>query len=182
MRFLAMIAAVGTNNVIGSNNDLMWHLPNDFRFFKKTTTNRVVVMGRKTYESMDHALPHRYNFVLTNNREWNKEDARVFSQVDEMFEHAYKIDKTPFVIGGAQIYKQFLNKATHLFITRVDFSKEGEAYFPEFSESDFELLKERKHPSDEKHAYPFTIQIWQRRGVTPKGEELDFLNQQIENL
>mgnify|MGYP000462888159 CR=1 FL=1 len=135
-----MIAAVGKNNVIGANNDLLWHLPNDFKFFKRTTLNRVVIMGRKTYDSMgQQALSHRYNFVLSKNPQVSFEDATVFTNTDSCLKASYTIDSTPFIIGGEKVYKMMLPKASHLFITRVDFETAGDAYFPGFSQDDFKF-------------------------------------------
>lgn len=183
MRFLAMIAAVGKNNVIGANNDLLWHLPNDFKFFKRTTLNRVVIMGRKTYDSMgQQALSHRYNFVLSKNPQVSLEDATVFTDTDSCLKASYTIDSTPFIIGGEKVYRMMLPKASHLFITRVDFETDGDAYFPEFNQDDYKLLASKDHPVDKRHKYAFQIQIWERKGFEATDAESAFLKQQIESL
>lgn len=182
MSFLGLISAVGSNRVIGANNDLLWHLPDDFKFFKRITKERVVIMGRKTYDSMGEALINRYNFVLSRQKDFKLDDARCFSDYEECLVHASLIDETPFVIGGQHIYEQYLNKATHLFITKVDFEKEGDAYFPEFDTNEFKLIASKFHEADEKHAHSFTFQIWEREGAFITEGVQSFLKQQIESL
>ena len=95
MSFLGLISAVGSNRVIGANNDLLWHLPDDFKFFKRITKERVVIMGRKTYDSMGEALINRYNFVLSRQKDFKLDDARCFSDYEECLGHASLIDETP---------------------------------------------------------------------------------------
>ncbi|MGB0166471.1 MAG: dihydrofolate reductase [Luteibaculum sp.] len=181
MRFLALIAAIGKNRVIGGDNDLLWHLPDDFKYFKESTKERVVIMGRNTYDSMGKALPHRYNFVLSR-QDLKLEDAKLFQNPELALEEARKIDETPIIIGGEKIYQLYLKEASHLFLTRVDFEADGEAYFPEFEHLPFELLRESFHPKDEKHRHGFAFQIFQHKDFRPTEAEQFFLDQQIARL
>ena len=163
MRPLAMIAAIGSNRVIGSDNDLMWHLPDDFRFFKETTRDHVVIMGRKTFDSMGKPLPRRSNYVLTRQPNLSLEGCRVFNTLQMALDAAYNEDPFPFVIGGGKIYQMAMPLATHLYLTHVDFAKAGETYFPELNDDEWhrELLDE--HPVDERHGYAFKIVKYVRK-------------------
>ncbi len=182
MSFLAMIAAVGSNRVIGKDNDLLWHLPKDFAFFKKATEQRVVVMGRNTYESMGKALPHRYNFVVSSNPNFKPNDARVFDTPEKALAEAKVLDETPFIIGGQGLYTHFLPQATHLMVTHVQYEAEGHAYFPEYDQKDYITLFTKEYPADTKHKYAFTIKVYQKTGYEPTAVESAFLDQQIGSL
>ena len=133
---ISIIAAVGKNNELGRNNDLIWHFKEDMQFFKNTTTGATVVMGRKTFESLPKALPNRRNIVISGNKDYFAEGAEVVNSVEKALELA-KDDKV-FIIGGASIYKAFLPFASDIYLTEIeDECAEADTYFPDFQKSDY---------------------------------------------
>ena len=129
---LTGIVAMTQNRVIGKDGDLPWHLPEDLKFFKKTTSGHPIVMGRKTYESIGRPLPKRQNIVLTRDREWSAEGVDVIHSPEDI--EKLNLDKSEvFIIGGAEIYKLFLNYMDELIITHVKGVYEGDTYFPQFT-------------------------------------------------
>lgn len=130
----SMIAAVGKNLELGKNNDLIWHFKDDMRFFKETTTGNTVVMGRKTFESLPHALPNRRNIVITSDKNYVAPGAETAHSLDEAVSLCG--DDTVFVIGGGNVYKQFLPLANKLYLTEIDAEcKDADTFFPDFDKS-----------------------------------------------
>jgi|SRR5699024_8362925 len=160
---IILIAAIGENNELGKDNGLLWHLPNDFKRFKKLTSHHFLIMGRKTFESLPGALPTRVHIVLTKNRKYGKEDAVVVYSMDEALQKA-KSKKDVYIIGGGEIYKKGLKIADKMELTRVH-SKfpEADTFFPDFSKDEWELVSEEKHEKDEKHKYDYTYETWIRK-------------------
>ena len=160
---ISLVVAASNNNAIGRNNQLLWHLPKDLRFFKNTTWAMPVVMGRKTFESISgKALPGRLNIVVTRQKDWKVENVSTANSLDKAFEIAAAQDyKEIFVIGGAEIYAQTLPIASTVYLTRVDTIIEGDSFFPELGE-DWELFSNNSHQKDAKHAYDFHFQIWKK--------------------
>jgi len=135
---ISMIAAIGKNNELGKNNDLIWHLKGDLKFFKNTTIGHPVVMGRKTFESLPKVLPHRKNIVISRNKIINNE-IEVYKSIKEFLEKYNNINEEVFVIGGASIYSQFLDLATKLYLTRINSEeKSADVYFPKFNLKDWD--------------------------------------------
>ena len=134
---LSMIACVGKNLELGKNNDLIWHLPNDLKYFKKVTDGHVVVMGKNTFKSLPKVLPNRKNIVLTfpDDTEKLPDEVEVFHGIEEFLESYKDYQDEVFIIGGASIYKQFLKYADNLYLTEVDMESEADVYFPEFDKS-----------------------------------------------
>ena len=134
---LSMIACVGKNLELGKNNDLIWHLPNDLKYFKKVTDGHVVVMGKNTFKSLPKVLPNRKNIVLTfpDDEEILPDELEVFHGIEEFLESYKDYQDEVFIIGGASIYKQFLKYADNLYLTEVDMESEADVYFPEFDKS-----------------------------------------------
>jgi len=132
---ISIIVAIGKNRAIGKNNQLLWHLPEDLRHFKKITTGNIVVMGRKTYESIGRPLPNRTNIIVTNDKKYKAEGCIIKHSLDEVLNEAktYK-DKEVFVIGGGQIYEQALPHAKKLYLTIVDDEPEADTFFPDYSD------------------------------------------------
>ena len=125
------IAAMSENRVIGNSGDIPWHLPEDFKWFKKTTMGAILVMGRKTYESIGRPLPGRDTYVLSRQP---REIPGVHSFTDlEALDHL-KTDQTIWIAGGGEVYKQMLHKCSELYLTRVHRTVEGDAFFPEFED------------------------------------------------
>ncbi len=145
---VSMIVAKGTNNEIGGNGDLLWHIPSDLKFFKETTMGKSIIMGRKTFQSLPKALPGRKNIVITRDKAFEAPGATVVTDL----EAALKESETEevFIIGGASIYEAFFPKADKLYITEVDFTTDkADVFFPEVDLSQWkrEVLKEGKENS-----------------------------------
>lgn len=146
---ISVIAAVGKNNELGKNNDLIWHFHSDMVFFRETTTGSTVLMGRKTFESLPKALPKRKNVVITRNLNYRAEGATVCKSVEEALELC-KDDEKVFVIGGGEIYKQLLPMATELYLTEVDDEcSDADTFFPAFDKSKYkkEIIAENEENS-----------------------------------
>lgn len=136
---LSMIVAMTPERVIGRDNDLPWpRIKEDMKFFRRHTKGHVIIMGRKTYESLGKPLMHRANFVLTRNSNYKAPGCFVFTDIDEMLKEAFNIDKEPVVIGGAGIYELLLPKTTTLYLTKVIESYEGDTFFPELKSGEWE--------------------------------------------
>ena len=160
---LVIIAAASENNALGINNDLPWHLPDDFKRFKKLTTGHKIIMGRKTLESFPKALPNREHLVITRDTNYKpKFECRVFNSLDAALEYARQ-DPLSFIIGGGEIYRQAMDFATGIELTRVHTTVEGDTFFPEIDSAIWELTKEEHHPKDERHIYDFTYLTYSRK-------------------
>ena len=160
---ITMIAAIGKNGELGKDNDLVWHLPNDLKRFKKVTAGHHVIMGRKTFESLGKALPNRTNIVITRNENYHAKDCVVVYSLEEALEAA-KDDDNPYILGGAQIYKQALEIADILDLTLVDASLEADAFFPEIDFSKWIEIAREDHKADEKHQYNYSFVTYKKVG------------------
>ena len=164
---ISLIVAASTNNVIGKDNKLLWHLPNDMKFFRNTTWGMPVIMGRKTYDALaGEPLPGRFNFVITRNKEWDPqhEKVKVVDNLAAAVAAAGETDaKEVFVIGGGEIYLQSMSIADKIYMTRVHTSVEGDTYFPVIDEGQWQLTGNLDFPVDEKHAYAYSFQVWERK-------------------
>jgi dihydrofolate reductase len=158
---ISIIAAVAENNEIGLKNKLIWHLPADLQFFKKTTLNSTIIMGRKTFDSIGKALPKRKNIVISNNSAFHAPGCTVVDNFKEAIRQADS--EEIFVVGGANIYEQSISFADQLYITRVHHSFEADTFFPEIDFNQWEEISREDHVKDEKHAYDFSIITYQRR-------------------
>ena len=152
---LTMIAAAAENNALGKDGDLVWHLPDDFKRFKKLTTGHHIIMGRKTFESFPKPLPNRTHIVITRNRDYTKEGCIVVHNLEDALKIAEE-DTQPFIIGGGEIYKLALNASEKIELTRVHDTFEADAFFPEIDLSKWELINEEFHEKDECHSVSFT--------------------------
>jgi dihydrofolate reductase len=159
-----MIVAAATNNAIGLDNRLLWHLPNDLKFFKNATWALPVIMGRKTLEALSgKPLNGRMNIVITRQVDFAKEGFWVAHDIQEALQICKDANyRAVNVIGGGEIYRQYLPLAHRLLITRVEVELTGDAYFPEIPSDDWGLISDDPQPADEKHAYPYRFQVWER--------------------
>ncbi|HTF28124.1 MAG TPA: dihydrofolate reductase [Flavitalea sp.] len=158
---ITLVVAVSENNVIGKSNKLLWHLPNDLKYFKNVTWAMPVIMGRKTFESLGKPLDGRYNIVISNNKDWKPEGVIVVHDLREAYKAAEVADtKEVFVLGGGQIYAQAIVHANKIHLTRVHAQLEGDTHFPMLDKS-WQLSYRVDFPKDEKHAYPYSIEIWE---------------------
>lgn len=161
---ITLIVAAAENNTIGKNNQLLWHLPQDLKFFKNTTWAMPVVMGRKTFESFNKPLPGRINIVITTKADWHAEGVAVAADIPAAIEAARATNcKEIFIIGGGEIYKQTITIAHRIYMTRVAATLEGDTFFPAIDENDWELKASEDFIADEKHAYNFSFQRWERK-------------------
>ena len=153
---LSIIVAVAKNNVIGKDNKLIWHLPEDLKRFKRLTTGHNIIMGRKTFESLGRVLPNRKHIILCNDAELNIEDenVEVLDDVSKL-EKYINSDEENFVIGGASIYKLLLPKAEKLYITEINQEFEGDVYFPEIKEDEWKIIEREQGLKDEKNPYDY---------------------------
>lgn len=156
---ITLIAAAAENNALGKDNDLLWHLPEDFKRFKQITSGHYIIMGRKTFESFPKPLPNRTHIIITRQEEYLVEGCLVVHSLEEALEIAPQNEEV-FIIGGAQIYEQALPFADKIDLTRVHIELDADAFFPEFNTSEWNLVFTEKHFKDEKHQYDFTFETY----------------------
>lgn len=159
---IIMIAAVAENNALGKNNDLLWHLPLDFKRFKEITSGHHIIMGRKTFESFPKPLPNRTHVIITRQKDFKHDGCIVVQDIEKAIAVCPKEDDL-YIIGGGEIYKQFIHLADQLDITRVHNSFEADVYFPEIDPEIWELTSEIFNPKDEKHLFDYTFQTFGRK-------------------
>jgi len=161
---LSLIVAAATNNAIGKDNQLLWHLPNDLKFFKNTTWGLPVIMGRKTFESVNKPLPGRINIVITRQLDWHADNVIVAFDLDDAIHKARETNcKEVFIIGGGEIYAQAFKKVNKIYLTRVHTIIDGDTFFPALNEDEWELISNEDFSADEKHLYNYSFQKWQRK-------------------
>ncbi|MDO6519092.1 dihydrofolate reductase [Zobellia uliginosa] len=162
MNTIAMIAAAADNNALGKDNDLLWHLPDDFKRFKSLTSGHTIIMGRKTYESFPKPLPNRKHVIITRDKDYTVDyDVCVVVHSLEGALELVKDEDLSFIIGGGEIYKLAMEHANKIELTRVHgIFEDADTFFPEIPESHWELATEQYHPADEKHKYAFTYRTY----------------------
>ncbi len=162
---ITIIAAISENNALGKDNKLLWHLPDDFRRFKRVTTGHHVIMGRKTFESLGKkALPKRTNIIITHQKSY---DASCIVLADSL-KTALRIAKTdtnPYILGGGSIYKEAVKIADRLDITLVHHEFKADTFFPEINPKIWREVSREFHAKDEKHKYDFSFVMYERKGV-----------------
>lgn len=159
---VSIIVAIAQNGTIGDKNSLLWHIKEDMRFFRTTTSGHAVVMGRKTFESLgSRPLPKRTNIVITR-ADRAFEGALTAHSLEEAIRLA-EGDEEIFIIGGAQIYREALRIADRMYITRVMHDYEGDTSFPDIDLSEWELVSEEKHDRGEEYEYPFAFLTYERK-------------------
>ena len=160
---IIQIAAASENNVLGNDNKLVWHLPDDSKRFKQITTGHYIIMGRKTFESFPKPLPNRTHVVITRQKNYVvPEGCLVVNSLEEALEISPK-NEPVFIVGGAEIYRQSLSISDKIELTRVHASCEGDAFYPEIDAQIWKITAEDFHPKDEKHALDFTYITYQKR-------------------
>ena len=163
---ISLIAAVGKNGVIGSNGDLPWHLPDDMKFFSKTTRGHHVLMGRKNFESIPEKyrpLPGRPNIIVTRNADFNADQVIIKTSIESGIRAAHEAGETElFIIGGGEIYNQTIHLADRLYITHVEASPEGETHFPRFDSTEWIKNELLHHPKDDVHNLSFSICVYDK--------------------
>lgn len=157
-----IIVAVSENNIIGKDNDLIWHLPKDLKRFKQLTTGHPIIMGRKTFESFGKPLPNRPHFVISKNPKPNTEQIFWFTNLEDALAEAQKLDDEVFVIGGGTIYNLALPFADKLYITFVHDIYEGDTSFVDIDYDQWKLVKNETVRADDKHSVDFTFAEFER--------------------
>lgn len=161
---ISLVVAATENNVIGKNNKLLWHLPNDLRFFKNTTWAMPVIMGRKTFDSLGKPLTGRTNIVITRQSTWYADGVKIVPNLEEGLKEASLADaKEAFVIGGGEIFKQSILLAHKIYITRIHTTLQGDTFFPAINEVEWKLVSNLDFKADPKHAFAYSFQIWERQ-------------------
>ena len=152
---LMMIVAMAKNRMIGKDNQMPWHLPDDLKYFKAQTLNKPVIMGRKTFESLgSRPLPNRPNLVVSRNGDYQAAGVQVFDSVESAVASVSDAEEV-VIMGGAQIYAQWIDKVDRLLITEVDAAPEGDAFFPEINHQAWLEVSRQHHPKDDKHVFAF---------------------------
>ncbi len=161
---ISLIVAAAENNAIGKNNQLLWHLPNDLKFFKNTTWGMPVIMGRKTFESVNKPLPGRFNIVITRQADWTVDHVIAAKDLNGALEKAGETNCNEiFIIGGGEIYKQAIEMADKIYLTRVHTTINGDTFFPELNDNKWQLISKQEFAADEKHAFAYSFQTWTRK-------------------
>jgi len=157
---ISLIAALDKNRLIGSNNGMPWHLPADFRHFKEVTMGKPVIMGRKTFESIGRPLPGRQNIVISRSG-FSAEGITSADSIDMAIQLAGDVDEV-MIIGGANIYHQTIDRADRLYLSHVDVECEGDAWFPEYINTKWNVVSETSYKSNEKNKFNFKVCIYER--------------------
>ena len=169
---LNIIAAIGKQRELGKDNKLLWHLPNDLKHFKKLTDDSIIIMGRKTFDSIINRngkpLPNRTHIVLTHDKNFKSEHPEVFAyhSVKDILHEYYNYGQglgNVFIIGGGEIYRQFMDHADTLYITEVDGTFEADAHFPTIHKDKWESISEEHHLADDKNEYNHTFKVYKKK-------------------
>ena len=163
---LSILVAVAENGVIGCRGALPWHLSADLRRFKRLTMDHTIVMGRRTWESIGRPLPGRRMVVMSRQAAYRTDGVQVVSSLQEALDVAQRAgDEEPFVVGGAEIYRQALPLATRLYLTRVLAEVDGETYFPAYPAADWHLFESEPHEADGRNDHPYCFEWFERREI-----------------
>lgn len=169
---LSLISAIGKNNELGKDNMLLWDLPRDMQHFRETTRGHTVIMGRKTFESIDHPLPKRRNIIITRDVTYMKDGIEVANSLDEALrlaslEQGKRFEENQeevevFVIGGAEIYKQAIEKSNRLYITHIDGEFEADSFFPAIDMNTWKEIKKEHFEKDEENNFSMDFIIYEK--------------------
>ena len=161
---LSIIVAKAKNNAIGKNNQLLWHLSDDLKRFKKLTTGHTIIMGRKTFESLGRVLPNRKHIVFTQNPDFKVDDENVevvhsMLQIQEYIEN----DEEAFVIGGAVIYNLLMPYVKKMYVTEIDKEFDGDVFFPRIDEEKWKEISREKGPEDGENDFTYEYVTYEKR-------------------
>jgi len=165
---IVLIAAFAQNRVVGINNTLPWHLPEDLKYFKRTTSGKAIIMGRKTYDSIGRPLPNRTNIVISRNSDFQADGVRVVASLEAAIELAKEVNfindvKEVMVIGGASIYEAALPMADRLYLTHVHAEIEGDAYFPEVNFKQWLEVSREDYQASDKNPYDYSFVVYDKK-------------------
>jgi dihydrofolate reductase len=160
---LTIIAAAAENNALGKDNQLLWHLPEDFKRFKTLTSGHFIIMGRKTFESFPKPLPNRTHIIITRQPNYQATDGCIVVPSLEKAMELCPKNEEAFVIGGGEIYQQALGVVDKIDVTRVHTTLDADTFFPTIDPTLWEMVFEEFHPKDDKHAFDFTFLTYVKR-------------------
>lgn len=161
---ISLLVAADEKNVIGKDNKLPWHLPNDLRYFKNKTWGMPILMGRKTFESIGKALPGRKTIVITRNKDWQHDGIDIVHSLQAAISKAADYGANEiFIIGGAEIFQTSFQQADRIYFTRIHHSFDGDVFFPAINETDWKMVWNKEGVKDEKNNYSHTFQIWEKK-------------------
>jgi dihydrofolate reductase len=166
----SLIVAAGTNGAIGGDNKMLWHMPADMKYFKEKTTNNTIIMGRKSYEAIGHALPKRVNIVISKNENYKLSDCYTVTSIEQALNLAQELyangeqiaEQQIFVIGGAQIYKLAMPLVDKLYVTEIKGEFDGDAFFDKVDLNIWKEVSRDSHKKDEKNKYDYDFVIYER--------------------
>ncbi|MDD4001263.1 MAG: dihydrofolate reductase [Bacteroidales bacterium] len=160
---ISIIVAIAENNAIGKDNDLLWHISEDLKYFKRITLGSPIIMGRKTWESLPFKpLPKRENIVISNNKDYKLDNATVFHSLEEAVQYVKKFENC-FIIGGGMIYNTILPFCDKLYITKVHKSFEADTFFPEIDSNQWELESQSEIQKDEPSGLEFQFLVYKKK-------------------
>ncbi|MEO1713569.1 MAG: dihydrofolate reductase [Bacteroidota bacterium] len=160
---VSAIVAAARGGVIGRDNDIPWYLPADLKYFKKTTLNHHIIMGRKCFESIGRALPKRTNIILTRNPFFTASNVIIARSLEEALTVAQDNgEEEVFIIGGGQIYEQSRSYWDRVYFTQVDLEVEGDILFTPLDSQEWNMISNDSHQPDEKNEFPYHFQVWER--------------------
>ncbi|NGY89043.1 dihydrofolate reductase [Bacillus megaterium] len=170
---ISLIVAFSRNRAIGKDNKLLWHLPNDLKYFKEVTSGKTIIMGRKTFESIGRPLPNRKNVVLTNNLEWQHQGVGVGVGVEVIhsLDEIQLSNEEIIFIGGETIYEQILPFVERMYITYVDEFFEGDAFFPQINRDNWKQVKKEKGVFNESNPYNYYFLVYEKKKSIRKGDK-----------
>lgn len=160
---ITIVVAMGLDNEIGADNQLLWHLPKDLKHFKELTSEHPIIMGRKTYMSIGKPLPNRTNIVVSRKKDWFEEGILIVGSIKEALKFAKKIDEQIFVLGGGNIYEQTLELTDKLEVTLVKTHLKADTYFPKINPQIWNKTEEICHEKDDKNEFDFCFQTYERK-------------------
>ena len=161
---ISLVVAAGNNNAIGKDNKLLWHMPNDMKYFKNVTWGMPVIMGRKTFEALGKPLAGRKNIILTKQNGWKTEGTVTVKSFEDAIFLGKEMDvKEMMVIGGGEIYRSTIDKADRIHITRIDAEfEEADTFFPAIDPAKWKLVSQKNYEADAKNKYNYSFQVWEK--------------------
>lgn len=166
---VSQIAAMSKNRVIGRNNQLPWHMPDDLAYFFRITRGRHIIMGRKNFEANGKALPNRLNIVVTRNPDYQAPGCLVFHSVEDALQYSLDSgEEEVFIVGGGSIYQATLDRTDRIYITLIEAWIEGDVFFPVIDLANWTLISEEKHTADQRNTFDYTYLIYERLNKNKK--------------
>jgi dihydrofolate reductase len=166
---MAIIVAMSENRVIGRGGALPWHISADLRRFRKLTTGHAIIMGRKTFESIGRPLPHRRSIVISRNPDFRAEGVEVVAGLDAALQ-CCEGEQQVFVIGGSSIYELALPQADRLYVTLIHATIDGDTFFPQFDETEWQLAEDQQHAADKKNAFDYSYRTYEKKSAIRLGQ------------